>query len=171
MRATPESRIHNSGYCMTLYVFSFWINPIQTIHCLFVPLQKSALDFHRQTSITHIVKTIPPLNINRANRGTAPDQNVKMPSSLKILTAQEKLFLYSLLASIDCILHKIRTLALNRISVKLPCLDGVQRLSNVSVYSQSCSQIAKRHTYTVINPANPPIPKVLTAPSFSPGAT
>ena len=53
---------------------------------------------------TYIVNTIPPLSISLANRGTAPDQNVKMPSFLKILAAQAKLFLYSFLASIDCIL-------------------------------------------------------------------
>lgn len=52
----------------------------------------------------YIVKTIPPLIISLASRGTAPDQNVKIPSSLKIRAAQEKLFLYSFLASIDCML-------------------------------------------------------------------
>ena len=100
--------IQASGCCIALYVFSFWVKPIETIHSLLVPVQKSAQGIARQMSITHIVKTIPPLNINRASRGTAPDQNVKTPSSLKILAAQEKLFLYSLLASIDCILYKIR---------------------------------------------------------------
>lgn len=52
----------------------------------------------------YIVKTIPPLIISLASRGTAPDQKVRSPSSLKIRAAQEKLFLYSFLASIDCIL-------------------------------------------------------------------
>ena len=51
-----------------------------------------------------MVKTIPPLIISLASRGTAPDQNVRIPSSLKIRAAQEKLFLYSFLASIDCML-------------------------------------------------------------------
>ena len=51
-----------------------------------------------------MVKTIPPLMISLASRGTAPDQNVRIPSSLKIRAAQEKLFLYSFLASIDCML-------------------------------------------------------------------
>lgn len=41
----------------------------------------------------NIVNTIPPLRISRARRGTAPDQKVKIPSSLKILAAQTKLFL------------------------------------------------------------------------------
>ena len=53
-----------------------------------------------------MVKTIPPLMISRAKRGTAPDQNVRTPSSLKILEAQTKLFLYSFLASMDCILAR-----------------------------------------------------------------
>lgn len=50
-----------------------------------------------------MVKTMPPLSISLASRGTAPDQNVKIPSSLKIRAAQLKLFLYSCDASIDCI--------------------------------------------------------------------
>lgn len=53
-----------------------------------------------------MVNTIPPLKISLANRGTAPDQNVKTPSSLNIFDAQTKLFLYSFLASIDCILSE-----------------------------------------------------------------
>ena len=53
---------------------------------------------------TYIVNTIPPLMISRANLGSAPDQKVKTPSCLKIRAAQAKLFLYSLRASIDCIL-------------------------------------------------------------------
>ena len=57
---------------------------------------------------THMVKTIPPLSIKRASRGKAPDQKVKIPSSLKIFAAHTKLFLYSLLASIDCILQKVQ---------------------------------------------------------------
>jgi hypothetical protein len=51
-----------------------------------------------------MVNTIPPLNISLASRGTAPDQNVRIPSSLNILAAQTKLFRYSFLDSIDCIL-------------------------------------------------------------------
>lgn len=53
--------------------------------------------------VTHIVKTIPPLRTSLASLGRAPDQNVNMPSSLKIRAAQLKLFRYSLLDSIDCI--------------------------------------------------------------------
>ena len=53
---------------------------------------------------THIVNTIPPLRTSRTNLGNAPDQKVRTPSSLKIRAAQTKLFLYSRLASIDCIL-------------------------------------------------------------------
>lgn len=52
-----------------------------------------------------MVKTIPPLSISLANLGTAPDQKVKTPSFLNIFAAHAKLFLYSFLASIDCILH------------------------------------------------------------------
>lgn len=46
---------------------------------------------------------MPPLRINLANLGTAPDQKVNIPSSLNILVAQTKLFLYSFRASMDCI--------------------------------------------------------------------
>jgi hypothetical protein len=53
---------------------------------------------------TYMVNTIPPLRIKRPNRGSAPDQKVSTPSSLKILAAHWKLFLYRLRASIDCIL-------------------------------------------------------------------
>lgn len=55
---------------------------------------------------TYIVNTMPPLMISLPSRGTAPDQKVKIPSSLNIRTAHMKLFLYSFLASIDCILPK-----------------------------------------------------------------
>lgn len=51
------------------------------------------------------MNTMPPLKTSLASRGTAPDQNVKMPSSLNIRVAQAKLFLYSFLASMDCILY------------------------------------------------------------------
>ena len=54
-----------------------------------------------------MVKTMPPLNISLASRGTAPDQRVKKPSFFTILVAHSKLFLYSFRASIDCILSKI----------------------------------------------------------------
>lgn len=40
-----------------------------------------------------MVNTMPPLMINLASLGTAPDQKVSRPSSLKILAAQTKLFL------------------------------------------------------------------------------
>lgn len=51
-----------------------------------------------------MVKTMPPLRMSRPSRGTAPDQKVKTPSSLNILTTQSRLFLYRARASIDCIL-------------------------------------------------------------------
>lgn len=54
-----------------------------------------------------MVKTMPPLSINLANRGTAPDQRVKKPSFFTILVAHSKLFLYSFRASIDCILSEL----------------------------------------------------------------
>ena len=50
------------------------------------------------------MNTIPPLKISLPSRGNAPDQKVRMPSSLKMRAAQFKLLLYSDLASIDCIL-------------------------------------------------------------------
>ena len=52
----------------------------------------------------YIVNTIPPLKMSLPKRGKAPDQKVRMPSSLKIRAAQLRLLLYSCLASIDCIL-------------------------------------------------------------------
>lgn len=52
---------------------------------------------------SYIVNTMPPLSINRPNLGRAPAQNVLIPSSLNMRDAQTKLFLYSLLASSDCI--------------------------------------------------------------------
>lgn len=64
----------------------------------------SACVSEARTEDAYMVNTIPPLSTSRANRGTAPDQNVRKPSSLNILAAQWKLFLYSCLASIDCIL-------------------------------------------------------------------
>lgn len=54
-----------------------------------------------------MVKTMPPLNISLASRGTAPDQSVKKPSFFTILVAHSKLFLYSFRASIDCILSNV----------------------------------------------------------------
>lgn len=56
--------------------------------------------------LTYIENTIPPLAINLTNLGTAPDQKAKTPSSLNILPAHTKVFLYSVLASMDCILLK-----------------------------------------------------------------
>jgi hypothetical protein len=50
-------------------------------------LSMASIDF------SYMVNTIPPLSINRASLGTAPDQNVKMPSFLKIDAAHAKLFL------------------------------------------------------------------------------
>lgn len=107
------------------------------------------LTFHTWTSVsiahstdgckTHIVKTIPPLRISRPSLGSAPDQKVKIPSFLKILATQSRLFLYALRASIDCIL--VLTVSMGMV------------------------------VYTVMMPARPPRPNVLTAPSFSPGAT
>ena len=70
---------------------------------VFSYLEKSAIRIER-TEATHIVNTIPPLSINLARRGTAPDQKVIILSCLKIFAAQTKLFLYSFRASIDCIL-------------------------------------------------------------------
>ena len=54
---------------------------------------------------TDMVNTIPPLSTSLASLGRAPDQKVKIPSSLKMRAAQTRLFLYSLRASIDCILR------------------------------------------------------------------
>lgn len=51
-----------------------------------------------------MVNTMPPLNTSRTSLGKAPDQKVKMPSSLKMRVAHTKLFLYSFRASMDCML-------------------------------------------------------------------
>ena len=53
-----------------------------------------------------MVKTMPPLSMSLASRGTAPDQRVKKPSLLTIFVAHSKLCLYSFRASIDCILSR-----------------------------------------------------------------
>lgn len=53
------------------------------------------------------------------------------------------------------------------------CLDGVKRHGDIAVIemvSEMGSWFARGITYTVMIPARPPIPKVLIAPSFSPGA-
>ena len=42
---------------------------------------------------TYIVNTIPPLNINLPNRGSAPDHNVNSPSFLRIFAKQSMLCL------------------------------------------------------------------------------
>ena len=84
---------------------------------------------------TYIVNTMPPLSISLASRGTAPDQNVKMPSFLKILAAQAKLFLYSFLASIDCILFHGQLVQFTRETYRtnyIPGLNDVQRLGNIA---------------------------------------
>ena len=46
---------------------------------------------------------MPPLNTKRPKRGVAPFQNVKSPSSLKILTKQFNVDVYSLSAPKACI--------------------------------------------------------------------
>lgn len=52
------------------------------------------------------------------------------------------------------------------------CLDSVQGHGNISVEGLAGEdQDLTGKTYTVMMPATPPIPKVLKAPSFSPGAT
>lgn len=53
---------------------------------------------------TYMVNTMPPLSISRASLGKAPDQKVRMPSSLKMRVAHTRLFRYSVRASMDCML-------------------------------------------------------------------
>lgn len=93
-----------------LNVFLFGVESIKGLHRLLIPAAVSngtlRCSEHANRG-TYIVNTIPPLMINLANRGTAPDQNVRTPSSRKIRAAHTKLFLYSFLASIDCMLRKI----------------------------------------------------------------
>lgn len=89
-----------------LYVLSFRIKSIQALHRFLIPAKISTSSSKRSKS-TYIVNTIPPLKISLASLGTAPDQNVIMPSSLKIFAAQSKLFLYRLRASIDCMLFLV----------------------------------------------------------------
>ena len=119
------------------------------------------------------MKTIPPLSINRAKRGTAPDQKVKTPSSLNILAAHTKLFLYSFLASIDCILSVCQWWHITKHLLTLPGLNNIQRLSDISftVSLPNHLLVSGNVTYTVMIPARPPMPKVAAVPSFSPGAT
>ena len=87
-----------------------------------------------------MVNTIPPLRINRASRGTAPDQNMRIPSSRKILAAQAKLFLYSFRASIDCMLFRnvsLKAYTTVLLEAGLPCLNRIQRLRYVPTFSIS----------------------------------
>ena len=52
------------------------------------------------------------------------------------------------------------------------CLDSVQGHGNISVGELAGdTRDLTDNAYTVMMPATPPIPKVLKAPSFSPGAT
>ena len=53
------------------------------------------------------------------------------------------------------------------------CLDGIKRhgdIAAIGMINEKGSWFARGITYTVMIPARPPIPKVLIAPSFSPGA-
>jgi len=95
---------------------------------------------------THIVNTIPPLKISRANLGTAPDQKVRIPSSLKILAAQTKLFLYSFRASIDCILCPVSEASSTQSLSKspVPGFDGIQGLRDVSIELTPSAEVAWR---------------------------
>jgi hypothetical protein len=106
---------------------------------------------------SYIVNTIPPLSISRPNLGRAPDQNVLIPSSLNIRDAHTKLFLYSFLASSDCM--RVLTVSMGMVVYLIPP-------GQLNLYAgDACA------TYTVIVPATAPSPNVLSAPSFSPGAT
>lgn len=60
---------------------------------LFNKSERIAFGTGRLDTDAYIVKTIPPLITRRANRGKAPDQNVRTPSFLKMVVAQTKLFL------------------------------------------------------------------------------
>jgi hypothetical protein len=93
--------------------------------------------------MTNMVKTIPPLRIRRPKRGTAPDQKVSTPSSLKILAAHWKLFLYRLRASIDCILSSLSAKMQSRMPLFVPCLDRVYGHSGVDCDDASETTEAK----------------------------
>lgn len=116
------SKLYVKFICaISLYISLFRIQPIECFYRLLVPeLREVSYSRCGLPGLTHIVKTIPPLSINRANLGTAPDQNVRIPSSLKILAAQTKLFLYSFRACIDCILQPISRAHLTGFSLKRP---------------------------------------------------
>lgn len=128
-----------------LNIFLLGVESIKTFYRLLVPAsdQHATLGYtHCPLSTAYIVNTIPPLSISRAKRGTAPDQNVIMPSSLNILAAQTKLFLYSLLASIDCMLAALSQYRGSRIRFRTgsPSLDRIQWLRYVAVASvRQCS--------------------------------
>ena len=96
------SRQYLSGYLS--YISPLWIDFVHKLHGFLVPVSHQQMMYQQIKWFTYMVNTIPPLRMRRPSLGTAPDQNVKMPSSLKILAAQAKLFLYKVRASIDCIL-------------------------------------------------------------------
>lgn len=116
-----------------LYIFLVRVYSIQQLNGLLIPVECQSGILRSTTPATYIVNTIPPLKISLANRGTAPDQKVKTPSFLKILAAQTRLFLYSFLASIDCILpnHKLLGCQVSD-PYRLPGLDHIEGLSNIS---------------------------------------
>lgn len=85
------------------YILSLGIQLIEHLHRLLVPVTLVSIPSTQFLGGTYIANTIPPLNTSLPNLGSAPVQNVKNPSCLKIFTAQSMLFLYSLLASRLCI--------------------------------------------------------------------
>lgn len=120
-----------------LDVLLLGIQSIKTLYRLLVPAsdQHAILRYaHCPQFIAYIVNTIPPLSISRAKRGTAPDQNVIIPSSLNILAAQTKLFLYSFGASIDCMLAALSQYRCSRLRSRAgsPGLDRIQRLRYIA---------------------------------------
>lgn len=132
------------------------IDLVQELHGLLIPARLSALLQGYKRKVPYMVKTMPPLKISLPSLGTAPDQKVRTPSSLKIRAAQLKLFLYSCFASIDC----IRVLMVSSGMVAY-LGKSTRHVLGTPAY----------RTYTVMIPAMPPMPNVLIAPSFSPGAT
>lgn len=87
------NQLHND-----LDITPLWIKCVQCLHRLLVPVLSLAGyaigSYHaRIDKSTYMVNTMPPLMMSLARRGTAPDQKVRMPSSLKMRAAQTKLFL------------------------------------------------------------------------------
>jgi hypothetical protein len=136
------------------------------ISCLDRAGRASPWSFHtwRKSQQNGIIQAMK--NIHGEDYATAQDKTTKSRHSTR--PKREEAFLpHDARCAVETVL--VFGLCFDRLH---SCLDSVQGHGDISVGgSAGGSQDLRRKTYTVIIPATPPIPKVLRAPSFSPGAT